>query len=397
MTPVYYNDFEPFACASLRRNIERGRLGAGIVDERSIVDVQPADLADFTICHFFAGIGGFELARLMAGWPDDEQLWTGGFPCQDISCAGKGEGISGERSGLWFEFLRLIRACRPARLLIENVPALRTRGADEVLDGLEREGYSARPIVVGAWAVGAPHRRNRVWIVCELADKPSQRRPRQGTGRGQDGLAGDDRDGVADAQRARRGTGAGEPRDQTGAGGGRDQSQPGSETGLVHAAGSGLEGHGADSGQSQGRESRRAGPSDFPGWPARPGEPQHEWEEPRLVYAASRDGSRKARDGSQAEGETQTPNAGGRSQIRRIEQPAYSDHAGYEGQPQPALGAATHGLPERLAGRSGIATAPAISGDVRQRPAWRRHSLKAVGNAIVPQVAAEVLRAWRAA
>ncbi len=176
MTPVYYNDFEPFACASLRRNIERGRLGAGIVDERSIVDVQPADLADFTICHFFAGIGGFELARLMAGWPDDEQLWTGGFPCQDISCAGKGEGISGERSGLWFEFLRLIRACRPARLLIENVPALRTRGADEVLDGLEREGYAARPIVVGADLLGSPQENQRVWIVA-LAPAVGRRLP----------------------------------------------------------------------------------------------------------------------------------------------------------------------------------------------------------------------------
>lgn len=423
MRGVYYNDIEPFACAALRRNIARGRLGAGRVDDRSIVEVQPADLDGFTVCHFFAGIGGFELARLMAGWPDDRELWTGGFPCQDISCAGKGEGITGERSGLWFQFLRLIRSCRPARLLIENVPALRTRGADEVLDGLEREGYSARPIVVGAWAVGAPHRRNRVWIVCELSDAHRDGLGRihgsagQGThgpqlrehahGQSESNVADGDGGGfrterptsgrrsyvdergqaVADAQRARRGAGAGEPRDQTGAGGGRDQSQPGSETGLVHAAGSGLEGHGADSGKSQGCQPRRAGASDCPGWPARPGEPQHEWEEPRLVYAR-RAGRRKDEPGAGAESRAAVhgPDSGGNDRG-----PASSGSA------QPALGAATHGLPERLAGRSGIATATAISGDVRQRPAWRRHSLKAVGNAIVPQVAAEVLRAWRAA
>lgn len=67
MTRVYYNDSDPFACNAIERNIERGRLGAGFVDRRSIEDVQPADLHGFPICHFFAGIGGFEVARLMAG------------------------------------------------------------------------------------------------------------------------------------------------------------------------------------------------------------------------------------------------------------------------------------------------------------------------------------------
>jgi DNA (cytosine-5)-methyltransferase 1 len=89
----------------------------------------------------------------------------GGFPCQDISAAGRGVGIEGERSGLWFEMLRLITECRPAWVLAENVPALRNRGADTVLDGLERAGYTAWPLVVGADDVGAPHRRKRVWIV----------------------------------------------------------------------------------------------------------------------------------------------------------------------------------------------------------------------------------------
>lgn len=94
----------------------------------------------------------------------------GGFPCQQISSAGKGEGIGTEdapteRSGLWWQCLRLVREVRPRWCLFENVPALRTRGADAVLGGLEAAGYSCWAFVVGAWAVGAPHRRDRVWIV----------------------------------------------------------------------------------------------------------------------------------------------------------------------------------------------------------------------------------------
>lgn len=90
----------------------------------------------------------------------------GGFPCQDVSAAGKGKGANeGERSGLWREMWRLIRTTRPTWLLIENVPALRTRGADSVLVALEALGYTPFSLVVGALHVGAPHRRQRVWIV----------------------------------------------------------------------------------------------------------------------------------------------------------------------------------------------------------------------------------------
>jgi DNA (cytosine-5)-methyltransferase 1 len=89
----------------------------------------------------------------------------GGFPCQDISAAGKGVGIEGERSCLWFAMLRIIREVRPRWVLAENVPALRTRGADTVLAGLEGAGYACWPLVVGAWSVGAPQMRNRAWLV----------------------------------------------------------------------------------------------------------------------------------------------------------------------------------------------------------------------------------------
>lgn len=93
-------------------------------------------------------------------------ILCGGFPCQDVSCAGKGKGTAeGERSGLWREMWRLIRTTRPTWLLIENVPALRTRGSDSVLVALEALGYTTWALVVGAIHVGAPHQRQRVWIV----------------------------------------------------------------------------------------------------------------------------------------------------------------------------------------------------------------------------------------
>ena len=89
----------------------------------------------------------------------------GGFPCQDISAAGKGAGLHGPRSGLWREMLRLVCECRPTWVVAENVPALRVRGADGVLGDLEAEGYTCWPLVVGAAHAAAPHRRARVFIL----------------------------------------------------------------------------------------------------------------------------------------------------------------------------------------------------------------------------------------
>ena len=89
---------------------------------------------------------------------------TGGFPCQDISSAGKGEGIIGERSGLWSEMFRLIRDVRPAWAIIENVSALRSKGLTLVLQNLCEIGYCAEWHCIPASAVGAPHQRDRIWI-----------------------------------------------------------------------------------------------------------------------------------------------------------------------------------------------------------------------------------------
>ena len=90
---------------------------------------------------------------------------TGGFPCQDISLAGKGKGIVGERSGLWAEMFRLIADVRPRWVIAENVSALRSKGLTLVLQDLSSLGYHAEWHCIPASAVGAPHQRDRIWII----------------------------------------------------------------------------------------------------------------------------------------------------------------------------------------------------------------------------------------
>jgi len=137
----------------------------------------------------FCEIESFPRAVLAKHWPevpcyDDVRTLTaerlradgiavdvicGGFPCQDISVAGRGAGLGGERSGLWSEYARLIEEIRPRWVIIENVPALRGRGLDQVLGCLASIGYDAEWHLVSASAIGAPHQRDRVWIVAHAA------------------------------------------------------------------------------------------------------------------------------------------------------------------------------------------------------------------------------------
>lgn len=97
-------------------------------------------------------------------WRGIVDVVCGGFPCQDISCAGKGVGIEGERSGLWSEMGRVIGEVRPPNIFVENVPMLVGRGLAVVLGDLAELGYDARWGIVGADDTGAPHRRKRIWI-----------------------------------------------------------------------------------------------------------------------------------------------------------------------------------------------------------------------------------------
>jgi len=283
---AYYNELDPFCCGVLKARIADGRLPSGQVDGRDVREVQPEEIPSGQV-HLFAGIGGFAYAARLAGLPDDFDIWTAGFPCQDISTAGKGAGLHGSRSGLFFEIARLLRGVgrRPTWVLLENVPALRTRGFDRVAAEMEELGYSVGEVVVGAWAVGAPHKRNRVWIVCRLA------------------------------QPSRTGT-RGEPRTAKGRTRTPGIRQRNGAAGAVRVDAAGA--------------SRLADPANRGcvaehGWPSRPGEAQYEWEAARL-----------------------------------LELP---------------LGGLIDGVSARLVQRS------------------NKESLKAYGNSIVPQVAAEVMRA----
>jgi len=106
-----------------------------------------------------------DIKKLDGNQFSDIFLMTGGFPCQDISIAGKGEGIEGERSGLWSEMCRLISEVRPRYAIIENVPMLIHRGLERVLCDPAEIGYDAEWQIIGADEVGAWHKRKRIWIV----------------------------------------------------------------------------------------------------------------------------------------------------------------------------------------------------------------------------------------
>lgn len=163
---------------------------------------------EVTFGSLFSGIGGMDLGLERAGlrcawqveideycrrvlakhWPDVEKyedvrtvgkhnlarvdVITGGFPCQDVSVAGKRAGLAGERSGLWTEYFRIIGELRPRVALIENVPGLLTAGFDRVLCDLASIGYDAEWETISACAFGAPHPRRRLFTVAYANGKP---------------------------------------------------------------------------------------------------------------------------------------------------------------------------------------------------------------------------------
>jgi DNA (cytosine-5)-methyltransferase 1 len=98
-------------------------------------------------------------------WRGIVDVVSGGFPCQDISAAGKGAGIDGERSGMWGQMARIISEVRPKYAFIENSPMLTSRGLERVLADLAKLGFDAEWGVLSAANVGANHKRDRIWIV----------------------------------------------------------------------------------------------------------------------------------------------------------------------------------------------------------------------------------------
>lgn len=203
-----------------------------------------------TFGSLFAGIGGFDLGFERAGmvckwqveiddyatrvlakhWPhvhrerdirhcgkhnlEAVEVICGGFPCQDISYAGPGAGLEGERSGLFFEAVRVVRELRPSIVVLENVAALLTRGLDRVLGTLAEVGYDAEWHCIPAAYVGAPHIRDRMFVVaysgCELRDTRRNHKTRTATERSESaGVAERCCKDVAYSSQCRREPGAG--------------------------------------------------------------------------------------------------------------------------------------------------------------------------------------------
>ena len=114
-------------------------------------------------------------------WRGSVDVVSGGFPCQDVSAAGTGRGLSGERSGLVFEMLRIVDEVQPRFVFAENSPLLRTRGLGTIVEQLDRMGYRSAWCVLGAWHVGSPHRRDRIWLLATNADRQSLRDESRGS------------------------------------------------------------------------------------------------------------------------------------------------------------------------------------------------------------------------
>ena len=119
-------------------------------------------------------------------WRGAVDVVSGGFPCTDISAAGKGAGIDGEASGMWRHMARIIGEVRPRHVFVENSPLLVRRGLARVLGDLAAMGYDARWGIIGAADVGAPHQRDRIWIVADASGEGWQFNQHSGaSGRGQ--------------------------------------------------------------------------------------------------------------------------------------------------------------------------------------------------------------------
>jgi DNA (cytosine-5)-methyltransferase 1 len=162
---AYYNEIDPKAAKWLRELIKAGHIADGDVDTRSIADVKASELAGYTQCHFFAGIGIWSAAFRLAGIPDTRPVWSGSCPCQEYSVAGKGKGASGDKD-LWPIFASLIAECRPTAVYGEQVAAAIGYGwLDRVRTDLEAENYAVGGVVLGAHSAGAPHIRQRLWWV----------------------------------------------------------------------------------------------------------------------------------------------------------------------------------------------------------------------------------------
>ena len=371
---------------------------------------------ELKMCSLFSGIGGLELGLeaavpglrtcwqveqddfcrqvLAKHWPDSKRfedvrtveledirgadVICGGFPCQDISIAGKGAGLAGDRSGLWWEMHRLISLALPRIVVAENVPALTSRGLSEVLCSLAECGYASEWDIVSAASVGAWHRRDRLFIIARRddADTDSGKRGERLQGRKAQKREASHRSGerlgggnAADTDS--RSIWDGAEREALG----RDNVQTGGKAEPAH----------------NGKEGPSANPESFRG-----------------------DDGELAEGKSQGEGQRQTRgencgNAAHANSLRELQQKGGIEEKRRRTGDSGEENDVTHPTRERLEEREGHNTrrvlprltrgyegaaqsriCPVVDGVPRGMAKRRRQQIKALGNAVVPQVAYQV-------
>ncbi|TXH56996.1 MAG: DNA cytosine methyltransferase [Desulfurellales bacterium] len=160
---IYYNEIDDYCCDWLSNLMDAGAITPGVIDNRSIEDIRPSDLAGFDRVHFFAGIGVWEYAILQSGLGAYAGIWTGSCPCQPFSAAGKGDGFEDERH-LWPAFFHLIEECSPSAVLGEQVASKDGLSwLDLVSADLEAANYAFGAGDICAAGFGAPHIRQRLY------------------------------------------------------------------------------------------------------------------------------------------------------------------------------------------------------------------------------------------
>lgn len=350
---VYFNEFEPFA-AQWIRNLHPDST----VDERDIRQVDAASLTGFRRCHFFAGIAGWEYALSLAGWPAWRPAWTGSCPCQPLSSAGRRQGEKDERH-LWPEFYRLIGEHRPGTVFGEQV------GGDdglEWLDGvsldLEELGYAVAAADLCAAGQAAPHPRQRLFWVAYAGCSVVQRQCRSSEAPGANESAPRE---ASERERCWIDTVDRRPVNRLGLANGagsqpRRQAEPGTRHGAAALATSGDGGLG---------DAWRNGV------------------EARQATVASKSRAREGRTGS-----LELPSAWSDYRIvQRRNRTGGFDYCRVSAQPgdEPVA----YGIPRDLGRRF-----PELRSVARDARANRVGRLRGYGNAIVPQVAAQFVRAF---
>lgn len=160
-----YSEWDAYAAEWLGNLVSDGEIAPGVVDTRSVTDIQPWELMLHTQCHFYAGIGGWSAALRLAGWPDDREIWSMSLPCQPFSSAGQRKGFDDDRH-LWPVSYAHILACRPRVVVGEQVASTDGRAwLDNVQTDMEAAGYAFWAVVLPVAGFGCPGERHRIfWL-----------------------------------------------------------------------------------------------------------------------------------------------------------------------------------------------------------------------------------------